>query len=107
MAGVSGKKLDDTYKLAWQRGLKTTYYLRTLSASAAEKSTGQGGELNSVSSGGTMNTASAIGAVPSAAMPHAGGSAIMVPPPLNSDIAGPVCMLKPGDGGFEDCEACQ
>ncbi|MGH8759745.1 MAG: ribonucleoside-diphosphate reductase subunit alpha, partial [Burkholderiales bacterium] len=30
MAGDSGKKLDDTYTLAWKRGLKTTYYLRTL-----------------------------------------------------------------------------
>ena len=30
MAGASGKKLDDIYKLAWVRGLKTTYYLRTL-----------------------------------------------------------------------------
>ncbi len=48
MAGASGKKLDDTYKLAWQRGLKTTYYLRTLAATSAEKSTGKGGELNSV-----------------------------------------------------------
>ena len=42
MAGASGKKLDDTYKLAWVRGLKTTYYLRTLAATSAEKSTGQG-----------------------------------------------------------------
>ena len=48
MAGVSGKKLDDTYRLAWLRGLKTTYYLRTLAATGAEKSTGKGGELNSV-----------------------------------------------------------
>ena len=39
MAGASGKKLDDTYKLAWIRGLKTTYYLRTMSATHAEKST--------------------------------------------------------------------
>ena len=39
MAGASGKKLDETYKLAWQRGLKTTYYLRTTSATQAEKST--------------------------------------------------------------------
>ncbi len=54
MAGASGKKLDDTYKLAWLRGLKTTYYLRTLSASSAEKSTGRGGELNSVPIGGGM-----------------------------------------------------
>ena len=49
MAGASGKKLDDTYKLAWKRGLKTTYYLRTLGATSAEKSTGRGGELNAVS----------------------------------------------------------
>ena len=55
MAGASGKKLDDTYKLAWLRGLKTTYYLRTLAATSAEKSTGQGGELNAVpTSGGGM-----------------------------------------------------
>ena len=39
MAGASGKKLDETYKLAWLRGLKTTYYLRTLGATHAEKST--------------------------------------------------------------------
>ncbi|HEY0561733.1 MAG TPA: ribonucleoside-diphosphate reductase subunit alpha, partial [Methylophilus sp.] len=47
----SGKKLNDTYLLAWQRGLKTTYYLRSLGATAAEKSTGLGGELNAVSAG--------------------------------------------------------
>ena len=52
MAGASGKKLDETYKLAWLRGLKTTYYLRTMGATHAEKSTGKGGELNAVSSGG-------------------------------------------------------
>ena len=54
MAGASGKKLDETYKLAWLRGLKTTYYLRTLAATSAEKSTGKGGELNAVSSGGIV-----------------------------------------------------
>ena len=51
MAGASGKKLDDTYKLAWVRGLKTTYYLRTQSATHVEKSTVAAGRLNSVSSG--------------------------------------------------------
>ena len=61
MAGASGKKLDDTYKLAWLRGLKTTYYLRTLSASSAEKSTGKGGELNSVSAHGGPAGAAAAG----------------------------------------------
>ncbi len=53
MAGASGKKLDDTYKLAWLRGLKTTYYLRTSSATQVEKSTVQSGSHNAVSSGGT------------------------------------------------------
>ena len=51
MAGASGKKLDDTSKLAWLRGLKTTYYLRTSSATSAEKSTVASGRLNAVSSG--------------------------------------------------------
>jgi ribonucleoside-diphosphate reductase alpha chain len=49
MAGASGKKLDETYKLAWIRGLKTTYYLRALGATHAEKSTSKAGELNAVS----------------------------------------------------------
>ena len=51
MAGASGKKLDETYKLAWVRGLKTTYYLRTQSATHVEKSTVAAGKMNSVSSG--------------------------------------------------------
>ena len=52
MAGASGKKLDDIYKLAWLRGLKTTYYLRTMGATHAEKSTVAAGAMNAVSSGG-------------------------------------------------------
>ena len=54
MAGASGKKLDELYKLAWVRGLKTTYYLRTLAATSAEKSTGRGGELNAVAVDGAV-----------------------------------------------------
>jgi ribonucleoside-diphosphate reductase alpha chain len=50
IAGVSGKKLDETYKLAWMRGLKTTYYLRSLGATSAEKSTVKAGSLNAVPS---------------------------------------------------------
>ncbi|OZI68963.1 ribonucleoside-diphosphate reductase subunit alpha [Bordetella genomosp. 1] len=91
MAGASGKKLDDTYKLAWQRGLKTTYYLRTLGATSAEKSTGRGGELNAVSTGGHSAAAA------SAAAP-------VLPEP---EIVGAVCTMRPGDPGFEECEACQ
>ena len=37
MAEPSGKKMDNLYKLAWVRGLKTTYYLRSMGATAAEK----------------------------------------------------------------------
>ncbi|MBA2689405.1 MAG: ribonucleoside-diphosphate reductase subunit alpha [Burkholderiales bacterium] len=84
MAGASGKKLDDTYKLAWLRGLKTTYYLRTLGATSAEKSTGAGGELNSVSSGG-MAGGRGMGAVQGA-----------------EDTAGKLCsIIDP------TCEVCQ
>jgi len=50
MAGASGKRLDETYKLAWIRGLKTTYYLRALGATHAEKSTVKAGQLNAVPS---------------------------------------------------------
>ena len=91
MAGASGKKLDDTYKLAWKRGLKTTYYLRTLGATSAEKSTGRGGELNAVSAG-VQSTASASAAAP------------VLPEP---EVLGAVCTMRPGDPGFEECEACQ
>lgn len=91
MAGASGKKLDDTYKLAWKRGLKTTYYLRTLGATSAEKSTGRGGELNAVSAGGT-SAATPVSAAP------------VLPEP---EVLGAVCTMRPGDPGFEECEACQ
>ena len=86
MAGASGKKLDETYKLAWLRGLKTTYYLRTIGATHTEKSTSKTGALNAVSAdgAGSGNYAAAAG-----------------------DVAGPACMLRPGDPGFEECEACQ
>ena len=52
MANASGKKLDETYRLAWIRGLKTTYYLRTIGATHAEKSTVKVGQLNAVRSDG-------------------------------------------------------
>ena len=67
MAGASGKKLDETYKLAWLRGLKTTYYLRTISATHAEKSTVQSGRLNAVSSGADNGGMSALEAAAAAA----------------------------------------
>ncbi|HEX5277305.1 MAG TPA: ribonucleoside-diphosphate reductase subunit alpha, partial [Fluviicoccus sp.] len=45
---ASGKKLDITYRMAWYRGLKTTYYLRAIGATATEKSTISDGALNAV-----------------------------------------------------------
>jgi ribonucleoside-diphosphate reductase alpha chain len=80
--GINGKKLDEIYRLAWVRGLKTTYYLRTMGATHAEKSTIHTGALNAVaSSTGVANDA-------------------------NNNI-GAACYLRPGDKGFEECEACQ
>lgn len=49
VAGASGKKLDITYRMAWLRGLKTTYYLRALAATSTEKSTISDSSLNAVS----------------------------------------------------------
>ncbi|QWE14766.1 ribonucleoside-diphosphate reductase subunit alpha [Polynucleobacter sp. AP-Sving-400A-A2] len=86
MGGASGKKLDDTYKLAWLRGLKTTYYLRTMAATHVEKSTVASGQLNAVSSGGGVNGTDAAAA---------------------QELDGPACTMRPGDAGFEECEACQ
>jgi ribonucleoside-diphosphate reductase alpha chain len=87
MAGASGKKLDDTYKLAWLRGLKTTYYLRTSSATQAEKSTGRTGQLNAV-------------AIHNDAAPAASASASVAPDVAATDVT--FCAID--DPG---CEACQ
>ncbi|MDP2004626.1 MAG: ribonucleoside-diphosphate reductase subunit alpha [Rubrivivax sp.] len=84
MAGASGRKLDETYKLAWLRGLKTTYYLRTTSATYSEKSTVSAGKLNAVSMGDS--------AAPTAA-------AVMPAEPA-TDIK--FCSIDD-----PDCEACQ
>ena len=93
MAGASGKKLDDTYKLAWLRGLKTTYYLRTTSATHAEKSTVQAGQLNAVSSGSTPSGMSALEAAAAAAQAQ-----------MNASPATDIKFCAIDDPG---CEACQ
>lgn len=56
----SGKKIDAIYRLAWIRGLKTTYYCRSLGASDAEKSTITTGTLNAVKSGGNDDSMAEI-----------------------------------------------
>ena len=108
MAGASGKKLDEIYKLAWTRGLKTTYYLRTMAATHVEKSTVAHGALNAVPSG--ESGAGGIGGMSGAAGGSTDARATAVPaaaPVAQDDIAGPACMLRPGDPGFDECEACQ
>ena len=95
MAGASGKKLDETYKAAWLRGLKTTYYLRTIGATHTEKSTTKTGALNAVAVDGAQ------GSMMSSAGPATNGAAAA------PETDGPACMLRPGDAGFEECEACQ
>ena len=64
IANPSGKKLDALYRLAWSRGLKTTYYLRSRSATHVEKSTLKGidGKLNAVSSVALMSPTSELAA---------------------------------------------
>ena len=99
MAGASGKKLDDTYKLAWLRGLKTTYYLRTRSATHVEKSTVTSSKLNAVSSGSSTqsNLASSAALEAAAAVSRAQAAADATPA---TDIK--FCAID--DPG---CEACQ
>ncbi len=58
MAEPSGKKLDNLYKLAWVRGLKTTYYLRSMGATGVEKTsapTSNEGNKVSASAGGFVS----------------------------------------------------
>ncbi|WP_374567834.1 ribonucleoside-diphosphate reductase subunit alpha [Ideonella sp.] len=96
IAGASGKKLDDTYKLAWLRGLKTTYYLRTVGATHAEKSTVAAGQMNSVPSSGGMAGGTGMSALDAVA---AQAQAMLAAQPA-TDIK--FC-------GVDDptCEACQ
>ena len=96
MAGASGKKLDETYKLAWLRGLKTTYYLRTMGATHAEKSTvSRTGQLNAVGTGagGGLNAMDKAAAAAQAQMAAA-----------TSTPATDVKFCAIDDPG---CEACQ
>jgi len=93
MAGASGKKLHETYTMAWLRGLKTTYYLRTQGATHAEKSTtDRVGQLNAVSAEGAAGSFSY------------GATSQMTPTPARTEdpIAPKFCALDD-----PECEACQ
>lgn len=97
ISGANGKKLDITYKMAWLRGLKTTYYLRALGATSAEKSTINTGALNAVKPA-TVEAAPAAAPVVEAKKPEAveeDGFTQAAPVPMACSIDNP------------DCEACQ
>ena len=93
IAGASGKKLDVTYRMAWLRGLKTTYYLRALSATSTEKSTVDRGKLNAVSAGAISESLSAAASTSTVTSFSISDDAAEVP--LACSIDNP------------DCEACQ
>ena len=94
MSQPSGKKLDELYKHAWTSGLKTTYYLRTMGATHAEKTTINDSRLNKVGQAPAAGPSAQPSAAPSPA-PQAAAPA--------TDVGGAkVCsILDP------DCEACQ
>ncbi|EXB84636.1 ribonucleoside-diphosphate reductase, alpha subunit [Acinetobacter baumannii 299505] len=97
ISGANGKKLDITYKMAWLRGLKTTYYLRALGATSAEKSTINTGALNAVKPA-TVEATPAAAPVVEAKKPEAveeDGFTQAAPVPMACSIDNP------------DCEACQ
>jgi len=89
LANPSGKALDQLYRSAWKAGLKTTYYLRSRSATHVEKSTlkGTDGKLNAVAVTPVVAAASTSD-VPAAVIPF--------------EIVGKACLI-----GDPDCEACQ
>jgi ribonucleoside-diphosphate reductase alpha chain len=107
MAGASGKRLDETYKLAWLRGLKTTYYLRTIGATHTEKSTSKTGALNAVAVDGGVGHSAAAASVPASMTASAASTATVAAAAVEAEADGEACYLRPGDDGFEECEACQ
>ena len=98
IAGANGKKLDITYKMAWLRGLKTTYYLRALGATSAEKSTINTGALNAVKATAVeapIVVAQAVEELSTAVSVEEDDFGTAAPVPMACSIDNP------------DCEACQ
>ena len=82
--GTTGRQLDMIYRMAWVRGLKTTYYLRSLAATRSEPSTAEAGQANAVSASAPALAAGANGSDQSEASSAA------------------ACAIED-----PDCEACQ
>ena len=118
VAEPSGRKLDIMYRMAWQRGLKTTYYLRALAATSTEKSTlERGGQLNAVSSEApvvaAMQTSDAPrpDAIPAEAVQRAETiQEVAMPDAMASTIeleGDPAAVPLACSLDDPDCEACQ
>lgn len=97
ISGVSGRKLDNTYRMAWQLGLKTTYYLRAQASTRLEKSTlkGTDGKLTGVKATGTPAAAPEASRPTNEAPPADPKQPLGSAPPLACSLDDP------------DCEACQ
>lgn len=112
---VSGKELSDIYMYAWELGLKTTYYLRTLGASQVEKSTVSTAEFGSTHvRGGTQINSSIetiIEEVPSMTVPSAMTASASISEPAPVAQAFPNAPLPIAYNIFradsvEECEGC-
>ena len=107
ISAPSGRKLDELYRYAWHKGLKTTYYLRAQSATHVEKSTlrGTDGKLNAVSATPPPAPAAAPAAAPSPAPTPSPAPSPSPAPDVDVDFSttdGAACRIDD-----PDCEACQ
>ncbi len=115
IAEASGKKLDITYRMAWIRGLKTTYYLRALSATSTEKSTlDHRGTLNAVSSESAASQPAPAASQPAPAELKAAPAELKAAPAVQAAAAddlvlegGPADVPLACSLDDPDCEACQ
>lgn len=110
-SGASGKDLNDIYLKAWEMGLKTTYYLRTLAASQVEKSTVNTAEFGTTHKRGAVAAPSAGASEP---LP-APVTPVQVATPVSVAPAAPVVPVAPETPSLKglcriddpNCEACQ
>jgi ribonucleoside-diphosphate reductase alpha chain len=82
-----------------------------MAATHVEKSTVAHGALNAVPSGdggsGASGAQGGFGGVSGGASNAGGFNAAAVEAAPAAEADGPVCMMRPGDAGFDECEACQ
>ncbi len=110
-SGVSGRELSDTYFMAWQMGLKTTYYLRSLGASQVEKatvSTAEFGSTHNRTAGAPLKSAIAVAEAVVNEMPEIAKVVPSVPSGFTPDEwQAKMARVAAGDesGVCESCES--